>query len=69
MQITAQVKSNAGQLIATLDVQKDSDQVGRVWVESIADSSQWPLDYAQLEVTIKQNDVVIGEHILPFKVV
>ena len=69
MQITAQVKSNAGQLITTLDVQKDSDQVGRVWVESIADSSQWPLDYAQLEVTIKQNDVVIGEHILPFKVV
>ncbi|ENU27080.1 hypothetical protein F992_01685 [Acinetobacter modestus] len=69
MQITAQVKSNAGQLIATLDVQKDSDQIGRVWVESIADSSQWPLDYAQLEVTIKQNDVVIGEHILPFKVV
>jgi hypothetical protein len=69
MQITAQVKSNAGQLISTLDVQKDSDQVGRVWVESITDSSQWPLDYAQLEVTIKQNDVVIGEHILPFKVV
>lgn len=69
MQITAQVKSNAGQLISTLDVQKDSDQVGRVWVESIADSSQWPLGYAQLEVTIKQNDVVIGEHILPFKVV
>lgn len=69
MQITAQVKSNAGQLITTLDVQKDSDQVGRVWVESITDSSQWPLDYAQLEVTIKQNDVVIGEHILPFKVV
>lgn len=69
MQITAQVKSNAGQLITNLDVQKDSDQVGRVWVESIADSSQWPLDYAQLEVTIKQNDVVIGEHILPFKVV
>jgi hypothetical protein len=69
MQITAQVKSNAGQLISTLDVQKDSDQVGRVWVESITDSSQWPLGYAQLEVTIKQNDVVIGEHILPFKVV
>lgn len=69
MQITAQVKSNASQLISTLDVQKDSDQVGRVWVESITDSSQWPLDYAQLEVTIKQNDVVIGEHILPFKVV
>lgn len=68
MQITAQVKSNAGQLISTLNVQKDSDQVGRVWVESIADSSQWPLGYAQLEVTIKQNDVVIGEHILPFKV-
>ena len=69
MQITAQVKSNAGQLISTLDVEKDNDQVGRVWVESITDSSQWPLGYAQLEVTIKQNDVVIGEHILPFKVV
>lgn len=69
MQITAQVKSNAGQLISTLDVEKDNDQVGRVWVESITDSSQWPLGYAQLEVTIKQNDAVIGEHILPFKVV
>ena len=69
MQITAQVKSNAGQLISTLDVEKDNDQVVRVWVESITDSSQWPLGYAQLEVTIKQNDAVIGEHILPFKVV
>ena len=69
MQITAQVKSNAGQLISTLDVEKDNDQVGRIWVESITDSSQWPLGYAQLEVTIKQNDAVIGEHILPFKVV
>lgn len=69
MQITAQVKSKDGQIISALQVQKDEDQVGRVWVESVADSSLWQSGYAQLEVIIKQNEIVIGEHLLPFKVV
>lgn len=69
MQITAQVKSKDGQIISALQVQKDEDQDGRVWVESIVDSSLWQSGYAQLEVIIKQNEIVIGEHLLPFKVV
>lgn len=69
MEIVAVVKSNSNLLISSLDVQRDTGQVGRVWVESSADTSLWQLGYAQLEITLKQNDIVIGEHILAFKVV
>ncbi len=72
MLITATVSTANKQLIATLQATPDSDQVnskGEVLLESLTTTQDWPLGNVQLDIVLKQSDVVLGEQVMFFKVV
>lgn len=72
MVITAEVKTANNVLITTLYATPESDQInskGEVLLESLFKTHDWPLGSAQLDITLKQGDVMLGEQILSFRIV
>lgn len=72
MVITAEVKTASNVLITTLHATPESDQInskGEVLLESLTTTQDWPLGNVQLDITLKQGDVMLGEQILSFRIV
>lgn len=69
MVIEAVVKSNANEAIATLISSPVLNQIGLVDLESLGTTEMWKVGFAQLEISLKSQGKLLGEHVIAFKVI
>lgn len=65
--IKSQIRNRNGDLIATLNVQKDTPQSGFITIR--ADSSKWPIGDALWDITITRGDITVATETVNLKII